>query len=409
MQKNRNIDITKVRKKGSINVTQKPKESISGVYKVVEPNKEKPKIKIKKIPKKSKPTYTAALKESFLSILNIDIFGLSLLRNIFSLRVIFFVLLPFAYIQLKYLLVLKPDQLLANFRSVVSPDNTFDFLIWGLFILVICIISWLADSALLPTMYRYKYQKLDGRKVNIGRSFLDIINNFLTVISAKFVRFIQAILGVLILILILYAVYLLGYGSLKLQLTWLTVLSLVLFVVLMVFCNFKYWLNIVTAVELYDSEKKYKRIIKNTLLRPFSSFGHGVSWLFGLALTITLSLAAAILEINILITAPIDLSTVLYLAGLTTLIYLVWSIWTASGVGYWTSIVHARREEARVRFGSAQDGSIFGFIIVLVILILLIGGYLLIAFLFSTQISEALLSIWSKLPQSLKFNLSKPQ
>jgi hypothetical protein len=412
MQKNRNIDIARVRKKGTIKAAHQSDKRIKNIYKVdkevqsKEPKKNK--IAIKKS-HKSRNGYLIALSQSIKSVFSSDIFGFSLLRNILSLRVIVFALMPFAYIQLKYLLVLKPDEILSRIRSIVSPDNTFQFMMWGLALLLLIILSWLADSLLLPSMYRFNYQKLDRRGVSVGSSIVDILNNFLTTVSAKIVRLIMAIFGVMLFAELVYASYVIGYGSISNQVYGVVMVSIVFGLLVLFYEIFRHWGGVITSVELYDSVDKYKRVSAETLLRPLSSIGYGLSWAVGLFFTISLSILIVIAEVYLLRSTLAGINSILLLAAATTSLYLLWTIWTASSVGFWTSIVHSRSTEAKIRFGSAKDGSLVGFGIVIIIIMLIIGGYLILAFLFSTQVSELLLGLWRKLPDSVRLNLSKPQ
>lgn len=412
MQKNRNIDIAKVRKQGSIKHAHKSEERIKNIY---EPDKEVPSIESKTYKSSSRKKHSSsnkyifALSQSVRSLFSSDIFGFSLLRNIFSLRVIIIALMPFFYIQLKYLLVLKPDEILSKVKSIVSPDNTFQFMMWGLALLVLFILSWLADSILLPSMYRYNYQKLDRRGVNVGSSIGDILNNFLTTVSAKLIRLIIVISGFIILAALIYFSYVLGYGSISNQVYGVLIIFSVFGVLALIYESFHHWGGVITSVELYDSVDKYRRVSSQTLLRPLSSIGYGLSWAIGLILTLTLSVLIVIAEVYLLRSPLVGINSVLLLAAATTCLYLLWSTWTASNVGYWTSIVHSRSAESKIRFGSAKEGSLVGLGIVIIIIMLIIGGYLILAFLFSTQVSEILLNFWRKLPENVRLNLSKPQ
>ena len=166
----KNIDIVKAGK----NSEQNSKKD--HIYHV--PRDVKPKIKSK--PKKIKPSGLGvwfALKSGLSSIFSSDIFLPALLRNIFSLRTTILVLIPIIYFQIKYFIVLKPDQVLSRLKSFISPQNTFQFVGLGLVVLVAIILSWLADTIILPALYRYKYQKIDNRPVKIFNSLKESLRN----------------------------------------------------------------------------------------------------------------------------------------------------------------------------------------------------------------------------------------
>lgn len=409
MDKNRNIDITRVPKGDSFSVSNKsPKNSTSADRVETKPLAlESRKSKKNKI--NSKFGYFTALRNSFISVFSSDIFALSFLSNLFSVRVWLFVLMPFIYIQIKYLFILKPDQILNKLKAFLSPENTFVFMMWGLFFISIAIISWLLDSLISPAIYRYKFQMLDDRDTKMNESLRDILKNFLVVVFAKFVKFLIAATILVIIIGLLYLAYVLGYGSLNSQVGGFVIIAFVAFLITLLFINYSFCLNIISSVELYDGKHKYRRIIRQILTHPLSAFGYSLSWLASLILVVFISAGFVILEVGLLQSNSLNSGIIAGLAILTTLIYLLWSAWTAAQAGYWTTIIHSGREEMQIRFGNAGEGSFVGLVIILVILCLVIGGYLVSAFLFSSQVSDTLMNIWSKLPNSTRLNLSKPQ
>ena len=397
----KNIDIVKAGK----NSEQNSKKD--HIYHV--PRDVKPKIKSK--PKKIKPSGLGvwfALKSGLSSIFSSDIFLPALLRNIFSLRTTILVLIPIIYFQIKYFIVLKPDQVLSRLKSFISPQNTFQFVGLGLVVLVAIILSWLADTIILPALYRYKYQKIDNRPVKIFNSLKESLRNMGSFSANKIYKCIIAVIIFMILIAFMYFVYILGYGSLKSQL-WLSVPVLVVFgLIFLIYAKFRLCMQAFAAVGLNSDQNKFGLAFKQSFLRPLYSIQQGFVWLIALLFPISASVMIVLAETSILNSGRSIGVTILYLSFLTTLIYMVWSAWTSFQVGFTSALANYERPLSKLHFQVDDENGYFGFWIVVIMILITIAIYFAVSFAFSSQISDILVGIWEKLPDTIRVNIPKP-
>ena len=397
----KNIDIVRRDKKNSSKKVEKPFYSVPKYSK-------KPKTLTKNSKKHIGLGLFFSLKYAFKSIFNPDIFLLSFIRNIFSLRTLFFSILAFVYFSVSYVAVLKPDELLSSLKSFLSPSNTFQFVGIGLIVLFLITISWLMDSIILPTIYRYEYQKIDLRPIKSIRVFLEITRNIGSIVFNKLNKLIVFIPSLIMATLFVYALYILGYGSLKLQISLFIFALIIIFIGFFIYTKFRYYMQVSSAIALNSDQKKFLISFRQSHFKPIRSTLQSIIWAFVLFVFICLSLAVVYVEISILNNSYSMASNILILSASTTIIYLIWSVWTSFQAGYWTGILNYERSVTKLHFSADQESGYLGFWVLIIILLIIFAFYFALSFAYSAQLSEFLVNIWDKLPDTIKINLPKP-
>ncbi len=395
----KNIDIVKVNKKNS----KSKEEAIYRAPKSLKNQNNRPKRQ-----KNIGLGIGFAFKSSILSVFDSGIFLASFIRNIFSIRTIFFIAIPIIYFQLKYIIVLKPDQLLDRLKSFISPQNTFQFVGFGLAFLIIVILSWLADTILMPGLYRYRYQKIDSRPTKVSIAVKESIRNVGGISLNKLIKALIFIGFFLLLVLSIYLMYVVGYGSLKRQFSlYITVLMVFSFIYL-IYVKFRFYMQTSYSIALGSSQNKLLISSKQSFMRPLRSIAQSFIWLGALLAVITISLGLVFLESQILYNTESISLNILYLSIITTSLYLLWSSWTAFQVGYWSGLVNYERALSHVHFQADEESGYFGLWILIIVIMIIIAVYFFVSLVLSSQLSDILVGIWDKLPDSIKINIPKP-
>lgn len=367
----------------------------------------KPK-KIKKVPRRQRAGFYEILVSAGKATMSADIFQIAFIRNLFSLRVVFFAILPIIIYQLRYILVLKPDELLEYLRGFVVADNTSNLLIFGFVIISYILISWMADTLVAPSIVRYRYGQLDHRRVSMVRSVREAASEVMHNVGQKLAKQLVWIGMTIAWVALSYVVYVLGYGSLNQQI-YLLIISAGLFAITMVFYfALRYWLQVITAV---GGTAEYSRIglgFRQLFYHPLASIGYGFYWLLALAVIITINLAlSALVLYGLENTESISLH-IIYLSGSTTLFCIIWSAWTAWQYGFWTKIVHSRSRTIPLVLSRLDELKYWHFLVLIIIVLAVLSIYIVLALIFSNEIYSALGSIGQFLPESFKLNLPKP-
>ena len=357
---------------------------------------------------KAKIAYLSLIWSSITAVFRSDIFMLSFLRNLLSIRVLLFAILPFVYFQLRYMLILKPDKILVNLKAVLDPSNSFRFITWLAAGFLLVLVSWLADTIIYPALVRIRYQQLDDRKPVIKNAIGDSLKGIIPNSLQKLTKSAVALALIAIALAGYYAMYIMGYGELRLQIWLYVIFSLVVLVVFCIYTSFRLWLQVTTAIGSNQGKSKLVISARQVMLHPLSGFWHGFNWLVSLAAFVAASLALVGAEIYLLIKVQSVTLNILLLAVFTTALYLLWTVWSASRVGYWSYIVHFRRHIAKLGFSSEAETSYIGLWIVIIAVLLVFGLFLAICIAYSGDLSALLSSIWTKLPDTIKVNLPRP-
>lgn len=413
MANSRNIDIKKVPK---VRATKQSNPGLDIKMRTKPAPMVKPKAESKNVSPKPKQRtkdhrvgYFAVQASAWRAVATADIFQFSFVRNLFSLRVLFFAVLPIFIYQLRYILVLKPDELLNNLKSGLGAESTSGIIAFGMALLTLAIVSWLADTLITPAILRYRYQQLDKRRVSIGRTLRESSSVVLHNVWQKTVKTAVFIIMVLALFIGLYVSYVLGYGSISQQVVFGSIVG---FVVLLLFCMYfalRFWMQTITAVGGTGERSGISLAFRQLFRHPLTSFGYGLSWVVSLIITIALSILIVMMTVYGLDNTNVVSLHIIYLAGSTTLICVLWSVWTAWQNGYWSKLVHSRSRELRLVVSHEDQLQYWHFLILIIFVLFVITIYIVLAYLFADQLNSALRSISSKLPHSFELNLPKPQ
>lgn len=357
----------------------------------------------------SKVGYFAVLASAFRAIATADIFQFAFVRNLFSIRVLFFATLPIFVYQLRYVFVLKPNELLDGVKTSLGGSGTSTIVAVGLAILTLAIISWLADSLITPAIIRYRFQQLDHRQVLISRTLKESSSVVLHNVWQKAVKIIVFLLLITFMLLAGYFAYVLGYGSSQQQIVFYGLLSFVGIIIFALYFALRFWLQTITAVGDTGEQGTIGLAFKQLIKHPLTSLGYSMSWIFGLSFVMALSFSIVALVIYGLDNTRVVSLHIIFLAGSTTLLCILWSVWTAWQNGYWTKLVHSRSYEMRLVLSHEDQLRYWHFLVLIIVVLFIITSYVVLVFVLSDQLNALLHSISSKLPSSFELNLPKPQ
>ena len=391
----RNIDIVKISK------NHKPKKT-KQIYRV--PRQDKKSIRTKKLT----IGLGFGLFNGIKTIFNSSIFMFSFLRNLFSYKPLFFIFIPLVYFELRYLLVLKPDQILSSIKSILTPQNTFQFVAYGLAIIVLLILSWLFDTFVVSALMRYNFQKIDHRKSTALRNINEALKNTGTMVLAKIQRKLVFIFCFIMFCLLIYCSFILGYGSLTNQITLYILSSIFIVIIYALYVKFRFTLQASSAIGLDSQKKKFTISLGQAFRHPVRSFLQSFLWILIFVIITLLCSYLAYSLINLLINSESVATNIGYLSIYSALIYILWSCWTAFSVGYWSSLENYEKHMTRLSFYADHDSDYFAFWILVIIILIALITYFAISFIFSSEISEFLVSIWNSLPDTVKINIPKP-
>ena len=313
--------------------------------------------------------YWSLIGKSWRAVFDSNIFQLSLLRNLLSLRALFFIALPAIYFQVRYMLVLKPEQILGKLKNYISPQNTtILILIFGV-ILGAIIISFIADSIINPALFRYYYQKLGNRKPKMSQAIKDSMSLSFASVSQRLFKALVLIANLVVSAIIIYVAYVLGYGSLELQVVYFCLAGLIVLIQYAIYFYFKYWLQVSIAIGYTQGRSKLAMSIKQTILHPLAAIGYGINWVKSVVVVVLLCLAVDWLVVYWVGSLASIWLQLLTLAASSTLIFLLWIIWTSWQAGYWSAIIEHNAHKASLAFAPLEESKTWQFISLIIMLL----------------------------------------
>ncbi len=392
MSANRNLDIAKVKKPSDATIPEKN----AGPHKII------------RHPAPRRLGYLRLLAQSWQAVFDSSVFQIALIRNLAGIRSLFFALIPVFYFQFKFLMVLVPAQILYRLRLNLAPENTSVAIGLLTAVFAMILVSFLADTLVTPAILRYRFQKLNNRKVKMTRSILESMSLSFASLGQKLVKTGLSIILAGLVLLLCYVVLILGYGSLPNQLAYLSVLFLIGLVLISIYFSFKYWLTATFAISDGEGRSRIGIALDRAFMHPLSSIGYGFNWLISLALPVAFSFFVAWLEIRLLndySASGLQLAT---LAVGTTAIYICWSVWSAWQGGYWASIVAHNAPKERLEFSAIRSLRVWQFVGLLVIVVGVLVLFVFLAYMFSSGLINILNSASKSLPTEIKFYIPKP-
>lgn len=345
---------------------------------------------------------------SLRAVFESNMFQLSLMRNLLSLRTIFFALIPLIYIQLRYFLILKPDELLYKLKSLLLPQNTSLTITFGGLILAVLMVSFLAELLIFPALLRYYYQKIGHRRPKMARSLQDSMSMSYTNIGLKVFKILILLTISSAFIISLYLTFLLLSQDNIVLFASLLLVGLVFTILFLIYTNLRFWLVGCGAIAC-ASPKKIPSALAGSFGHPVRSMGFGLNWLIYLLLFVLISLGAAIAQIGIITSSDSLWVQIFTLAAGTTITYIIWTIWTAWQAGYWATILEHYGPRHGLTYLNLEESRVWQFVSLAVIAVIISILYVLIAYSYSDRIINMLDYISSKIPDRLNISLPKPQ
>lgn len=294
-------------------------------------------------------------------------------------------------------------------KSSLGAENTSVIIALGLALLTLAIVSWLADTLITPAILRFRYQQLDNRRVTISRSLRESSSVVLHNVWQKTVKFAVFVAIVAGLFIGIYVSYVLGYGSIQQQVVFSSIVGFLVLAILCLYFALRFWLQTITAVGGMGERSSIGLAFRQLFRHPLTSFGYSLSWMVSLVIAIGLSCSIAALVVYGLDNTDLVSLHIIILAGATTLICILWSVWTAWQNGYWAKLVHSRSRELRLVVSHEDQLQYWHFLILIIIVLFVVTAYIVLAYLFADQLNSALRSLSSALPHTFELNLPKPQ
>lgn len=352
--------------------------------------------------------YFKLLTQSWRAVFDSNIFQLSLLRNLLGIRAPLIALIPFVFFQLRYFLVLKPDQILAKAKNLVDPQNSSALITTSGLVLAAILVSFVADSIISPALQRYNFQKLAGRKVKMSGCLADAMSLSYSSAGQRLMKLVILVVTLSLVAGILYLAYIFGYGSLSGQISYFAMAMPIILIMASLYFSFKYWLQASFAIAGKDSRNRLMVAFDRILKHPLNSFGTGLIWVLKLMIFSLLAVGIAGLEIYLINSTGSIMAQLAVLALGTTLIYLIWSVWTAWQAGYWSSIVEYHATKERLLFEPVMDARYWQFISLVIIFALVVISYIIFCYMNADKIIVFLQGLSQRLPENLKITLPKP-
>lgn len=243
----------------------------------------------------------------------------------------------------------------------------------------------------------------------MSRSVRDSMSISFAGTAQKFFKLLVLLFNLVITTAIFYGAYVLGYGSLENQYVFYAIGVLLALVQYSLYFYFKYWLSTGIAVGYTQGRSKVALAVKMPLLHPLSAVGYGLNWIISLGVCVTALLALSFGAIRAVELLPVIWQQVLALAIASTLVYLVWSMWTSWQTGYWTAIVEHKSRLSDLSFASLEESKTWQFLSLIIIIFIICGSFVLVSYMFSDKLVGALDLIYSKIPETIQLNLPKPQ
>lgn len=243
----------------------------------------------------------------------------------------------------------------------------------------------------------------------MSRAISDSMSLSFAGVSQRFFKAGVLLINLIVTAITLYGAYIFGYGSVELQVIYLAIAGFLIIIQYSIYFCFKYWLQAGIAIGYTQGRSKIAMSIKQTLAHPVAAMGYGLNWLKSVAVIILLCLALDWAAVYLVDSSSIIWQQILILALTSTLVYLLWTIWTSWQAGYWTAIIEHKSQGAELSFATLEESKAWQFVSLIIILFIIMGSYVVLSYMFSDRIIVGLEAIYSKIPENIKLNLPKPQ
>lgn len=358
-----------------------------------------------------KMSFTRIVGLSWLNSWRAEVFHLSLLRTIFSLRPFFFSILPVIYFQFSGSLALRSEQALTHLRHITASEQTSNYILAGGIILGLLCISWFADMVVAPALAKLANARLDSRKLSGTKALLNSMNEINQTIVIRLFHGFGLVLLLFFSGMVLLVSQQLAISSRE-HLTY-GLMAIGVIIILLAFHEIARWFSqsyVATTASLGGGiGLSYRNIGR----KFFRKLGYSLSWLIGLVFYISISLGLVWLEINLLSQTSNFGASVLYLAIITTGLYLLWTNWIAFSNNYWTTLTLKRTPHTQIAYAvrnseKVEKFRIWPIALVFVILVVLVLGYFLVMITNVDIVIHAFSKISSSLPKNIQVLVPRP-
>lgn len=358
-----------------------------------------------------KMSFSRVIGLAWLSAWRTEVFHLSLLRTLFSLRPFLFSILPVIFFQFSGSLALRSEQALMRLRSITGSEQTSNYILIGGILLSLVCISWFADMVIAPALAKLANARMDARKLSGTRAILNSVSEINQTIIIRLIHGLGLVLFLFFSAVILFTSQQLALGSREL-LTYGFVAILII-TILLAFHEVARWFS-QSYVSTTASLKQGISLTFHNLTRKFlSKLGYGLSWLAGLAVYIALSFGLVWLEVYLLGNTPSFGLSIFYLAIITTGLYVLWTNWVGFSNNFWTTLSLKRTPQAQIAQAlrnseKVEKLRVWPILVVITILIVVVLGYFLIVITNVDVIIRGFSHISSSLPKNLQILVPKP-
>lgn len=358
-----------------------------------------------------KMSYTRIVGLAWLNSWRTEVFHLSILRTIFSLRPFFFSILPVIFFQFSGSLALRSEQALTRLHHITASEQTSNYILAGGIVLSLLCISWFADMLVAPALAKLANARLDNRKLSGTKALLNSIGEINQTLVIRLFHGFGFILFLFFSGMVLLVSQQLAVSSREHLTYGLVAVGLV--IIFLAFHEIVRWLSqgyVATTASLGGG---IGLTFKNIGRKFFRKLGNSLSWLMGLSLYLGASMGLVWLEIYLLSRTTNFGLSVLYLAIITTSLYLLWTNWIAFSNNYWTTLALKRTPHTQIAHAvrNAQKTErfrIWPVVLVFTILAILVLGYFFIMITNVDIVILAFSKISSSLPKNLQVLVPRP-
>ncbi len=348
---------------------------------------------------------------SFINGWRADVFHLSLIRALCSLRPFVLSILPVIFFQLTSGFLLKPDQALQMAHGIISTEQISTYIYAGGMLLAILCLSWFADMVIAPTLEKVTKARLDNRQFSTGKLLLSSMSELNASFGLRLLHGVQFIILAVFIIIIFGIGQLLATNSHQ-QITY-GLICLVITIVALAKNEAIRWFGQGYLSATNSLASTYKLLFYKLFHRPFHNIGYGLIWLTGLGVYFVISIGLVWAEIVALGNLGNIGLSILLLATVTTMLYLIWTHWFGFSNSYWTMLALKRtpktvlNQEQTSRSGY-QKLRIWPVVTVLAILIFIVVAYFFVMITNVDIIINVVHSISSSLPKNVQLFIPKP-
>lgn len=395
--KNKNIDLIRRKSPTSASLTQDTPSNLAfeqNTYKTNAVNHKK--------------TEPAPQRAKLVKVFDHLAIQFSIVRSLFSIRVILFIILPVFVYQLRYISVLNPNQLVNTFRDFVLPKSSLSLVSAFGFLIIFLLLALVINMVVFTFLVRYKFLLRSRTKKEIINRFKESLSIILPSLTQKAVSVLLLLCIGLMLWFGYYVSFLLGYGSTSTQILLVSAVTVLGAITLIYHRFYRYSSQLISSLGGTTFVSRNSFIFSNIINSPIRVFSKSIQNILYLAAFTVASILLAFFQIYILgINQSISFS-IFSLALYSTLVVLLWSVWNSIDTSFWCKVARKQLDVDPKKYSDELDVDYSGLIIVFISVVLILIVYWVASFFLLNQIEFIMENVSNFMPGKIDLRLPKP-